>query len=82
MSLEPAWKGQRCPAFFDLQGLLPRMDRPGISLEVAMPLLKIRSHYLQPSLPVIERESDSGGRFLSAARAVDVQHVSGTNDAA
>lgn len=58
-----------------VQGLRARVEALGISPDVAMPLLEVRSGYLQASLQTIEQEWGSTARFLSEALAVDVEHV-------
>ncbi|KXU94034.1 tyrosine protein phosphatase [Caballeronia megalochromosomata] len=58
-----------------VQGLLARLEPLGISPEVAMPLLEVRSGYLQASLQTIEQEWGNTARFLNEALGVDVQRV-------
>lgn len=58
-----------------VQGLIARLETLGISPEVAMPLLEVRSGYLQASVRTIEREWGDTMRFLSEELAVDVQLV-------
>ena len=58
-----------------VQGLRARLEQLGVSPEVAMPLLEVRSGYLQASLQKIEQEWGSTARFLSDALALDVQRL-------
>ncbi|WP_250504019.1 tyrosine-protein phosphatase [Caballeronia sp. AZ7_KS35] len=58
-----------------VQGLLARVEALGISPEVAMPLLRVRSGYLQASLQTIEQEWGSTARFLREGLGIDVQLV-------
>ena len=58
-----------------IQGLLGRIESLGISPDVAMPLLEVRSGYLQTSLQTIEQEWGSTAQFLSEVLGIDVQRV-------
>ncbi|WP_321789548.1 MULTISPECIES: tyrosine-protein phosphatase [Paraburkholderia] len=58
-----------------VQGLLGRVESLGISPDVAMPLLEVRSGYLQTSLRTIEQEWGSTAQFLSEVLGIDVQRV-------
>lgn len=58
-----------------VQGLCARLESLGISPEVAMPLLEVRSGYLEASIETIEQEWGSTARFLSDALGVDTQRL-------
>jgi protein-tyrosine phosphatase len=56
-------------------GLLARLESLDISPEVAMPLLQVRTGYLQASLQTIELEWGSIANFLREALSVDVRRL-------
>lgn len=58
-----------------IQGLLGRIESLGISPDVAMSLLEVRSGYLQTSIQTIEQEWGSTAQFLSEVLGIDVQRV-------